>query len=143
MIKITYNQISNYDLVSAIQKIANTQLPIKVAYNVKKLVDQMTIARKKIGEEYQKEVVDLFAVKEEGKPDSIPDDKKEEMEKAQAAFGEKIVEIDRPKIHVHEIQNVQLTVRELSAIDALIADEGDANKAIASVTPIGGGPGAA
>jgi hypothetical protein len=137
MIKITYNQISDFALVSAMQKISNTSLPAKVAYDIKKLIDKLTQARKHIGESYQADVLSKFTVKEEGKPDFVPDEKKAEFEKEQEEFGKRVVEIDRPRIFLDQIQNVQLTVREISAISSLIhGEEPVVESAPAPVIPI-------
>lgn len=137
MIKMTYQEVTNMQFLGAVQYLANQALPIKTAYAVKKIADELTRAKKRIAEEYQKDIIEKFSKKnpdgsiahpigEDGKPvtDQFdPIDDKEGLLKAQNDFGAKTLEINRPKLVVDQLgHSFTMSAAQLVMLDPLFTD---------------------
>lgn len=134
MIEMSYEQLSNQGFLQAVHGLAQQRLPIKGAYNVKKLADAIMRARKEIGQEYMEVVVEKFAQRDadgnkielEGEiqfKNETPEEK-DAFLKTQEEFGKKIKKIDRHKLvlGLHLSDNVELSASELSILSPLIED---------------------
>jgi hypothetical protein len=133
MFKITHSSLANPRFVAAIQKLAQTPFPIKLTYDIKRLVDKITIARREVATEYEKEVLPKFSTEkdEHGQP-KIEEAKQDDFMKAQDEFGLKEKTIDRNKLAVSILVNAgySLSASDLTALDGIleydIADEAPA-----------------
>ena len=134
---MTYKQITDPNFGQAMQFLTSQGMPIKVSYNIKKLTDAIQIARKQIGAEYHKEIVLEFAKKKEdgtiahpldadGKENKnefdIDEARKEELEKAQEAFGRKVYNINRDKIFLESLENMKISASLLGALDPILTE---------------------
>lgn len=131
MIEMTYSQASNFEFIRSMQKLAQTPMDPKAAYSIKRIADKLNSQRKAISEEYQKQIVELYAVKDENgglkmKEDGngfvIVDGKEEEFKAQEKLFGEKTFKIERNKLHIEMLTAVKLSAAELSVLDPILAD---------------------
>ena len=120
MIKLKNKDISSNEFVLACQKMSAAPLPIKAAYNVKKMLDALQIAKKKIGKEYEETIYAKYVIKEEGKPDSMPEDN-EDFQKENTVFGDNEVVIDRDLLDIESMGDIKLTARDLSALEPILS----------------------
>jgi hypothetical protein len=134
MFTVKYKEITSPHFNVAFQNLSVQALPVKVAYNIKKMADKLHEVRKQIALDYQKEIVEIFAKKNPDGTLAHPKDKdgnelkdqfepdetqKEAMAKAVDNFGEKTVSIDRQKLILEDLGAVQLSAAELSAVEPL------------------------
>jgi rubrerythrin len=129
MIKLSYEQLHNFEFIRAIQKLSQTPMNVKVAYNIKKLTDRLQSALNQAKKEY-KDMLETHAQKDEKgeflRPENDPTGfvpiLPEEFAKAQREFSAKEAVIDRPKLMVHDLVDVKLSASELSTLDPLLTD---------------------
>lgn len=129
MIKMTYQQVSGFEFTRAMQKLAQTPMSTKVAYNIKKLADAMNKQREVISQEYQRDIVDKYAKKDEkgelvrpeGQPQGfdIDAEKVEEFQKVQEDFGKREFTIERFKLTLADLEQVKLSASELTALEPI------------------------
>jgi hypothetical protein len=137
MITMTYSQINNQQFLSAVSHLCNAKLPTKVAYQVKKIADEVMRARKTIANEYMETIVKPYSEKNpdgsikfetdsNGVPDPsmimISDDKKKDFEIRVDGFGEKELKIDRDKIFLESLSNIDVSATMLSALEPIITE---------------------
>lgn len=129
MISMKYKELSGNHFLQAFQKLVHAQLPVKVSYQVKKIADAIHKSRDQVKAEYHAEIIAKFAQKDEkGEPkldadgsNFLPiDGQKEALDKAHAEFGEKTLEIARPKILACLIEKVAMTAAELAMLDPVL-----------------------
>jgi hypothetical protein len=97
------------------------------AYKVKKIYSAVKKAREDIAEKYKAEIMPKYAKldeKGEFKIEEFECDpaKEAEFTKAQDEFGLLVVEIDRPKLTLSDIRNVQLSPIEQLALECVLDD---------------------
>lgn len=135
MIKMSYHEISNFGFTQAVQKLAGTPMNTRLAYAIKKIVDELNRGRKKVSTEYQAEIVAKYAKKDaegkiihpEGHPEAFDIDEthKEAFTKDQEAFGIREYEINRAKLTLADLDNVKLSAQDLSMLEPLYEGEPD------------------
>lgn len=138
---VKYKQITSPYFIDAMHFLTTQTFPVKVAYNIKKVADKLEAVKKKIALEYQNEIVEKFAKKNADGSLAHPKDadgkeiteqfdldetQKDAMKAAVEAFGDKTVDIDRYKITIEELGNVELTASHLSALDPILTSMEDA-----------------
>lgn len=132
MIEMTYNQVSSFDFLRTIQKVAAIPTNPKTAYKIKKLVDAIQRQKKIISGEYQKEIVDTYALKDEKgelvKPKEGPHEfevipeKREEFQTAQNDFSTRTFKIDRTPLTIDELGDMKITAAEINNLGPILAD---------------------
>ena len=130
MIKMKYSQVSNYGFMQAVQRLAGLQLHAKAVYSLKKIVDDLNAKKKVIADEYDADILEKFATRDEKGVIIRSDDggftPKEELSdefhKAQEAFGEREFTINREKLHLAMLGDARLSVNELNVIEPLFSD---------------------
>lgn len=141
MITISYQQLMNQGFMMAMQKITNTPLPTKVAYQLKKITDDLQKHRIRVGDEYTAEILKKFAkLNDKGEIEGmgeIPEERQEAFSKAQDEFGKKTVSVDRFKIALQDLEGAKLTANDLTNLDAIISDP--ENQGTAQILPMKGG----
>jgi hypothetical protein len=147
MIELKYNQLSGMNFLQTVQKLVHERLAVQAAYNIKKIADDIQRARKQIGEQYRKELVDAFAKRDENgqvvwtSPDQtdfeVMDGKEEEFRKALTAFGEKVFVMDRTPISLHDLRNCLVSAAELTVLEPIMVLPSDQNgeKVVSLVPP--------
>lgn len=124
MIKAQYEQISSPNFEAAFQKLARLPLPVKHAYNVKRLSDALNSARRTIREEYQA-LIDRYpepVVREEGKPDSHgprTPEQEAELVKETEAFGKREIVIQREKLDWTILGDARVSAQEMYFLEAI------------------------
>lgn len=136
MIKLKYFQLGSVNFDNAVKKLMAAPLPIRAAYNVKKMVDKLEIARKKIGDEFHAVQEELNKLTE-SQPEGLDEEAKmkwsqedhERRQKAQVSWGEKEIEIDRNRLEVADFAVVKFTVTDMIALEPIMNfDSLDAEK---------------
>lgn len=132
MIKMTYDQVSTENFVQAMQKLTRMNLPVKLAYHIKKITDDLNKVKSNISTEFKAEIVDKFMIPapvKEGSPEGTKPElmldpaKLEEFEKAKEEFGKREFEVNRHPIHISNLDRVEISARDLSALDPLLTEE--------------------
>jgi hypothetical protein len=128
MIQIAYEKISSPAFVMAMQKLTGAQFDVKTAYSVKKLADALQSAKNKVHQEYEKEVLQKYADKDEAgklkQPIHLPDEVKDAFLAAQEEFGKRTLTIDRGRLTMDQLGRIQLSAQDLSALEELISENG-------------------
>lgn len=120
MIEIRFNSFTNMGFVQAIQKLANLQLPVKASYRVARIVALLESAQKRIGEDFQREILPKL-VKPVGDAPLTETDEKANAE-LQKVFGEKIYKIERDKLTYDMLGESRLSGAELSYLAPFFED---------------------
>lgn len=149
MIELSYEKLSNQGFLHALQNLAQQRMPVKAAYNVKKLCDAVMKARKEVGQEYMDTVVEKFAQRDDKGAkievdgqiqfkDETPEEK-DEFIKTQDEFGKKMKQIPRERLvmGVDIPGSLETSAAELSVLDPVIADVSELPQA--PVLPFPGG----
>jgi hypothetical protein len=130
-IPVTYKEISNYDFQGALAKLRSAQFKDggRCAYLVKKMSQAIEKLREKVHAEYRKEILDLYAQRDEKgeyneEQVKIIEGKQDEFKKALEAFEARSGIIDRPKFLAADIREAHLTAAEQEAIDPILDDTG-------------------
>ena len=120
----------------ALQKLLNTPMRSQVAYQLKKIADELQKARTTIGQEYEKEIVNVYAVRGEKGDIVRPEDdpmgfdvdpsKRDEFKRVQDDFGKRIIRLERHKITLHDLDGVALSAAELSLLEPIYAEPQEA-----------------
>lgn len=148
---VKYKQITSPHFNVAFQTLSVQTLPVKVAYNIKKMADRLHQVRKQIGADYQKFIVEKFAKKNEDGSLAHPKDKdgnemldqfepdetkKEDMQREIESFGETEITIEREKLILEDLGTAELSAAELSALEPvfttreeMVQDAANAEKA--------------
>lgn len=132
MILIPYKDVSAFNFQTALQKLAGTSMDGHSAYKVKKIFAGVKKGQELVSEKYKAEIMPKFAkLDAEGKFDiekfEVDPAKEAEFVKAQDEFGLQNIEIDRPKLTLQDIRNVQLSPIEQLALEPVLDDsQGDA-----------------
>ncbi len=115
-----------------VQKISNTQTSGKNASHIRHIVRGLTDARNQMATEHKKEIVEVYAQKDENgkikapednKDGFIPaDDKKEECDKASEAFFNREATIDWKPLAPSTLSDVRLSAREIDLLGELYSE---------------------
>ena len=132
MIQIRYADVSNFQFVQAVQKLGNTATDGHTAYKIRKIMKALQDGREKIAKEYTKEVIDVFAkrnesgaiIRPEGDPNgfSVEDAKQDEFQKVQDAFGERTVDIEREPLSLSDLKDFRFTAMEQESLKGILDD---------------------
>ena len=133
MIRLKYKQVTDGNLIQALQKLVRTPLNTQVAYRVKKIADAYSKAREQIGKEYQEQVVEKFAEKDE-KGVIIPDAESlggfkinetdtTEFVAIHEAFGMKDFVIERDPLWVGDLGDVKFSALELTTLEPFVSED--------------------
>lgn len=136
MIRITNLEISAQDFHMAVRKLTGAPLPIKTAYNVKRIVDKLMSAQKSLAKRYQKQIVPEYCEMDGDKPKlTNPQDPAsyivknvEGLKGAQTKFDAEVIEIDRNKLSLEDLGAIQFSAHELMVLEPLVefpVEEGD------------------
>lgn len=131
MIKMTYSKLGSERFARSFNKITNAQqLPVKLAYAVKKLTDKLEEKRKQIRDEYQAKCVEIYAARDEkgkvvmepnGAGFKVAEGKEDEFAAAEKVFDATEVQIDRPQLPIDELYSrAGLTATDLSNLDEVL-----------------------
>lgn len=150
MIKVSYEQITSHDFNTALNSLVNMPLPMRSAYNVKKICDKIGQARKKVSAEWEafkgKDYAQNMCLKDDkGKPIldemggmTFSDEAKIQLDQALKDFlEEKVIEIDREKLAPLDFKSVQISAWSLNILDCLFEDieAGGSGKTELSIVP--------
>src|SRR3954469_15080704 len=124
MIRISYDTLQrNPYFGMAMQKLVSTPCEQKLAYALKKINDAMSKGKKQIIDEYRRDILDVYAVKDEKGDIKVKEDNEEEfvcqegkqteLEGVSQKFWEREVTIDRAKIPLGDLASIKLTAIEL------------------------------
>jgi hypothetical protein len=131
VVQMKYSDLNLNQFINALARLAGRPLPVKSAYNVKKWADLVMSARKKISEEYQNEILGQYAEKDEkgaiklkepGNPGSytIPSAELDAFNKATEEFGARTFKLERRKIILEELGNIEISASELTALEPIV-----------------------
>ena len=126
MIEVKYEEISSDVFTQAVQKLVRAPLPVKTAYQIKKLADELNKLRKQISDEFQAEIISKHAPakKEDGTESEMTPEAIEKFQQDQQVFGQKIAKIDRLKIYVHDLSNAQgISAMEINALMPILSED--------------------
>lgn len=142
-VTLKYSEIHNFTFAQAVQKIAASPTSGRIACRIRRTVQELTKAREMIKAEYEKDIIGPFTHRDaEGKevvdenntegfnPDPA---RMEELNKAQAAFGERQAALECFPFTLETIQDIKISAQEIEAMKGLFDDS--------EPTPIAMGPG--
>lgn len=146
-IKVKYNSFSNFEFLQAIQKIASTPTTAAKANTIRKITNALQEGRvKTVVEDYKKEIMEVFAKRNEAgeivRPDGEPDGfepiegKEEECKAATEAFGEKFLEISAEKLTPATLSEVKLSARELELLGDIFTDVENAGPGVPNIRAV-------
>lgn len=115
---------------AAIRKLCSGQFEVKLAYNIKRLGDKIKQAGKKMKWDFEKELQEKFAERDEkgeikldeNDPSTlftVADKDKEEFNKAEKEFGEVEIEIERNHITLANLGNMNWSASELTFLEPI------------------------
>jgi hypothetical protein len=132
MIKVKHNELANQQLAMAFHTICSGKVDIMTAGRISRTLKKIEEARAKMGDLYREEIINKFSAKDEdgkiktesGDPEKfmIAEEKKDELEAAVKAFGEKEVELDIIPFTPTSLQGVKLSAHEYNAIKAFLIE---------------------
>jgi HD superfamily phosphohydrolase len=119
MMKVQVGEIMNS--VTGLRKLVSVQLPAKTAYRLKRIMDAVTSESTRI-EHIRQELILKYADEqtEEDKKNKKPLQVNKKMQEFQKEFGnilEDEIEVNCYKIDFKEIENIQLSVQELTSLE--------------------------
>jgi hypothetical protein len=135
MIKMTYAYVQrNQEFGMAMRKLLGTPGEQKLCYAIKKINDKLQSQRGKIVEEYNDEVLKVFAeMDEKGVVKPNPENPaqfqkkegitEEQLDEAQEKFWNKEFTVDRQKLKLSALAHIPLTAMELTALEPLYEDD--------------------
>lgn len=128
MIKMSYHEMSNFQFQSAKQKLENAPTDGHTAYRISKIVRELDAKRKEIADEYRKDIIEVFAKRDEkgeySEHDWTPDEsRQEEFTKAQEDFGNREFTVRRPKLTAHDVRDAKLSAAELTQLGPILDEE--------------------
>lgn len=136
-----YSEVTAPHFTHAMQFITQQNLPVKTAYNIKKITDELQKHKKHISQEYHDEITMEFSKKDaEGKilhpkdengvemKDQFEQDetRKEECSKKLEEFGNRTIEIPRSKLDLESLGKIELSAVHLSVLEPIIQDPEEA-----------------
>lgn len=133
-IKLTYKQASSPQFVQALVSLTKTPMNLKLAYQFKKVTDDVNKLKRTIAKEYEAELVAKYAKKDDqgqlvvnSAMEGIEVDEKykEEFEKAEEDFGQKEVILDRDQISLLVLSRhfVSIAPASLNALEPIFLDD--------------------
>lgn len=130
--QVKYKILGGMEFAQALQKLASTPMSTKHAIRVQRLISALGEAREEISKEYNEEIVEKFADRDEagnfkpadreGLPFGIKEGMHEEFVQAARAFDQKVAEVDTPKLFVTGIQEIKLSPRDIDALSPILAE---------------------
>lgn len=134
MIQMKYSHLVRNDFTMALQKLARLPLPVRTAYQVKKILEEVQNARKKVASEFTETILKKYAKKDEkgefvrpeGDPNGFmpPEQVSPEMTADEKAFGENVFKSDRFQIHYTSLGNAQISAQEIEVLEPLLEFNG-------------------
>lgn len=137
MITATYEKIGSQNFEAAIQRIARLPLPVKAAYNVKRMIDAATSARRVIREEYQAILAKYPAEGEIRTPEQETALTKETEE-----FGKREIVIQRDKLNWELLGDSRISAQEMFFLEPVFNDIEVIGQNTDNVLPLTGSGGA-
>ena len=133
-IKVLYKDISGFEFSQVLTKIANVATDTMKALHIRHIIDEIQTLREKVSQEYKKELMEVFAKKDEnGKPlfdersngeDFSPDETRtDEFLKAQDDFGKREGLVNYRALTPHTLADVKLSAKELKLLGPLFTEE--------------------
>ncbi len=133
---LTYKQLRQINTNQTLmQKLMLTPMPLKLSYNLKKMLDKLSDAGKLVHEAHLKFLVEIEhlaaknasgeIVRHPGGGFDIAEEHQEAYRKAISEFELRTVTVDRFPIQLallEEAPQLQLTIAELSAMEPILAD---------------------
>ena len=135
MFQITRKQLSTGGFRAAIQKLSTQELPVKAAYNVKKLTEAVQKAMRQIPIDYEEQVGKVYGEKDpatgtwKSNDDgslTVLEDKKEAYIAAEKAFADGLVTIDRNKLEFETLYGLKLSAAALTALEPILTEPSEA-----------------
>ncbi len=137
MISVTYHMMQrDPQFGQAMSKLVSTPVDQKTAYSIKKINDEFGVIKKKIAAEYQTEIIDVYANKNEKGELELDKENpgqfvpKENMvtalEQANDAFWNKQAKVDRPRLYLRDLEQIKFSAMELTKLEALYVDVSEA-----------------
>jgi hypothetical protein len=111
--KITYEHLSSENFTRSFQKLTNLPVGAHTAYNIKRMADALTIARKQISAEYQ-----ALHAKIMGDAKEPTEEQQKALLEMQENFGKQTVDIARFPLNIEDFKDA----KGLSAVDILALD---------------------
>jgi hypothetical protein len=134
--KLPYKIFAHPFFPQVVQKVLRQDLPIKIAYKLKKLGEEIDRASKKVHADYMALVAPFMAQPWDGKDQTsiewIPNGEALAKE-AELVFGETEMTFERGPLFISELSGVQMSAYELSVLGGLLVED-----APAPVTPLHG-----
>lgn len=132
MIQTQYNVVSNQSVMMVLRKLGGSQVNSNTAYQIKKLIDAVQAAMKKMSDDYREQIGKIYGVLDE-KGELIPAPTphgftpKEGLDEAVlsaavAEFGKKEITIDRWPLTLQQLVDVKLSAMDLDALGPFLAD---------------------
>ncbi len=119
MIKITFGEMRHiFNSKFLMGKLVNTPLNPQISYKIKKILDRMENIQKGAVNELQAILQDL--------PPEAPQEDKDKLQAARDAYDAKVIEIDRAKLSLSDLQKLELSVGEISMLGSVIQDPEEA-----------------
>lgn len=130
-IKVKFKTLNDYSFQSVISKIANLQTSTMNASKIRRITKLVQAASDQMREEFKKDVMELFAARDEAgkivatkdKPFDVPDDKVEAFTAATDVFGEREATINWTPLDASTLGNAQVSAREIDLLGGLYSEE--------------------
>lgn len=142
--KVKYGVMGSYEFQSGVAKLANAPVSAAKAITISQIVKQCKKASLQMRDEYKKDVLDVYAKKDDkgeivtGENGfEVLEGKEDEHKAATKAFGEREFEFTVAKLHRSVLSEMKLTANEVDSIEMLIDME--AAETPAQVIPMHGG----
>lgn len=131
--KMQYEKLVNREFVGAMQKLHRASVPGKLAFKIKRLGDALEEKRKAIVSEYQSELAEKFAARDEKgqikRPAGdeanfdIDEAKRADFVKAQQAFMTREFSIEVPPLKSMDLENLpEITALDLKVLEPVYVD---------------------
>lgn len=128
-VKMTYEQVSGFEFAQVVQKIAAQPTDNKAANHVRHIVRELNQIRKDISEGYKKDIVEVYAKRnEKGElppvEEFLPEESRmEEFLKVQADFGKRECVVKWRALTPETLKDMKLSAKELDLLGNLFTEE--------------------
>lgn len=132
-ITMNYKDIKSFEFAQLIAKLSNTPTINVRANHIRHIVKELNKAGDQISEEYKKDILEVYAtrdekgeiVRPEGDPNGFtPDEaKQKEFLEAQEKFGERKAKINWRPLTPDTLTDIKLTAKELDLLGDLFTEE--------------------
>jgi hypothetical protein len=147
-IKVKYKDVTSFEFNSAMQKIVTAPIETQKAEFIRKIFKQLKEVREIIGKEYEAEIMEKFAQKDEAgkilRPPEEPngflpvEGKDAEIMEANKVFGDREAKFSSYPLNPSILKDIKLSGKDLDALGNFYAGEvtGPGLPDMASVTPL-------